>query len=295
MVKVRAMQEVNSSTEVSPPDSKFVPDAQASVQDGWMRKVMFLVLMIVFVVMFILTCLALFADFGHLGSGNKTLLTTTFVIESGVAVFALFYKLFGIKKDNPVFRSSGTDGSAAKVESKQNVDVVTDSPVGVDISLNAPVAAGIFGPFDATIQTLIASEGFADRFRPATIAFISTRDYASAFGPNVNIQINQNPWGTVNLNLAEFVEKNNSVAQAAFADSRFFRITSDRHIRTGNNMAVQWYSAQVGGKVDITQYQKFVISEELIGIMTISYNDDTVPEDIQLLQSLLKDFGVQKN
>lgn len=255
-----------------------------------MRKVVFWILIGLYLAITILTCFTLFADLGHLGENNKTPLTYTFIIETGVAFFALFYKLFDIKKDNPAFRQNADD--IGKIDSKQNVEVVTDSPIGTDIPLNEPIVADLLRPYDSAIKRLLESEGFGGGFSPNIISFASIRDYGDKFQPNVNIQIKPNVLHTVNFNLEEFVRLSNSSADS-MAPQFNFKIIGDRHVRIGNNLAIQWYDAHIGDKGVFTQYQKLVVTEGLIGVMTVSYDKDTLPEDILLLQSLLQGFGIQ--
>lgn len=82
-----------------------------------MRWILFWVVLVIFIALVVLTTVSLFTTFLPLDKEFKPVMVTTFVVEVGIAIFGLFYSLFGIKK-------SGGDGNV-----KIRLNVIKDSDI----------------------------------------------------------------------------------------------------------------------------------------------------------------------
>lgn len=67
-------------------------------QETLMRWILFAVFLIVFVAVVTGTLGALFFGFGHLTEYERDVLFTSFIVEIGAAVVALFYSIFGLRR-----------------------------------------------------------------------------------------------------------------------------------------------------------------------------------------------------
>jgi hypothetical protein len=63
------------------------------------RSVLFYVFVVLFVVIVAATLLTIFFGFGHLTPVERNVLFSAFVVEIGAAVVALFYVVFGLRRD----------------------------------------------------------------------------------------------------------------------------------------------------------------------------------------------------
>ena len=261
-------------------------------QSKKMKWILFWVFIVIYIVVTILTILALFFGLGNLGENFKTPLLATFIIETGVGIITLFYSLFGLKK-------GGTTQNAApkpnvETEIQRNVDVVEDSPLGAEIELNKPV--DLLGSYNGEINEQLSSKFFVDNYDPVMMVFRSSDGDYKEFNPNVVLQMEKNSLLELNMTLSDFMDSGYSLT------SEMQHIVGKRQVRVGTNIATQWYRArltnimgiQVDTEIMMTQFQKIVVADDLMGIMTITYGDEAKPKDIKILQNLLNDFGIKK-
>ncbi|MDO5969934.1 hypothetical protein Q4Q35_08940 [Flavivirga aquimarina] len=253
-----------------------------------MKWVLFWVFIIFYIVITSLTILALFFDFGNLASNFKTPLFATFIVETGVGIIMLFYSLFKLKKEPK-------DKPFPKIDSEivSNLEVVNDSPLGTEISLNKPV--NLLESYKSEINSLLTSNKFLKQFNPAMMVFTSKDESYNEFRPTVVLQLDKNPLIDLNMTLSDYMDSTFSLTK----DMQ--NIVGKRQVRVGTNIATQWYKINMknvmGIKIDtdyiFTQFQKIVVSDDFIGIITISYGDETKPKDVKILQDLFSEFGIQ--
>ncbi len=258
-------------------------------QRSKMKWVLFWVFIAIYIIVTLLTILALFFDLGNLATDYKTPLFTTFIIETGVGIITLFYSLFGLSRNE-------TKETTPQVNSEiiNNVSVVDDSPLDTEIQLNKPV--DLLGSYKGQINSILSSESFSEQYNPAMMMFTSTDEDYTEFRPSVVLQLLKNPLISLNTTLADYMDSSYTLTK------EMQDIIGKRKIRIGTNIAIQWFRVKfsniLGIKVDsdtvCTQFQKFVVSNELMGIVTIAYGDDTKPKDIKILQDLLNEFGIKE-
>ncbi len=254
-----------------------------------MRWVLFYVLIVLYVVVTTLTILSLFFGLGDLEVSFKKPLFITFIIEIGITITALFYSLFGLKK-------SPTQVLPKKIDTEiiRDVDVVNDSPLKTEIQLNSPVE--LLESYNHEIQSMLASEEFSKEFYPSMLLFTSLATDYKETTPTIVIQLLADPLPQLNMTLADYLDS----AHAQTADMQ--NIIGKRQVRVGTTIGTQWYRAKLtnlfGKDVDLdivyTQFQKVVVSDGRMGIVTITYGDETTPKDIKILQDVLKEFGIAK-
>jgi len=256
-------------------------------QNSKMRWILFWVFLGFYAIFTILTIFALFCNFGQLAESYKSILVTTFIIETGVGVITLFYSLFGLNK------SSKHNTPEIETDSKRNIEIVTDSPLGKEISLNQSV--DLLTSFDENLRIIVTNIKFCERFKPCMLV-LASNDEEYEFRPNIVFQVEKNPLVELNITLADYMESGYSIIK----DTQ--EIIGQRHVRSGSLIATQWYRVKMtnflGLKVDsdvtYVQFQKIVVSDDLMGIITLSYSDETKPEDINLMQKILDEFGIKK-
>lgn len=258
-------------------------------QSKFMKWILFWVFISFYVIITILTIFALFFELGNLAEDYKTSLFTTFLIETGVGIITLFYSLFGLNRGNK-------KESIHQVNSEivDNVEVVDDSPLGTNIELNKPV--DLLGSYNGEIKSILSSKSFLENYSPNMMVFASTDDEYLEFRPNVVFHLESNPLISLNITLADYMDSSYSITKEMQS------MVGKRHVRIGNSIATQWYKANLSNVMGIkinsettyTQFQKFVVSDDLMGIVTISYGDETKSKDIQILQDLLNKFGVKQ-
>lgn len=254
-----------------------------------MKWILFWVFLTIYVIVTFLTILALFFNLGNLEVGYKSSLVATFIIETGAGIITLFYSIFSLKRPDkknviPPFSS----------EIQKDVEVVDDSPLGSKIQLNKPT--DILGSYNGEIKSVLISKNFSEQYNPAMMLFLSSDTDYMNFRPTVVLQLVENPLIQLNMTLADYMD-------SAYAMTKEMQdIVGKRQVRVGNNIATQWYRAKLtnimGIKVDVdivyTQFQKIVVSDDLMGIITVSYADETKPKDIKILQDLLNLFGIKQ-
>ncbi len=258
-------------------------------QDTQMKWILFWVFIIIFVLVTLLTILALFFGLGNLSEEFHKPLFTTFIIETGIGIITLFFSLFGLRKRS----YSKVKGSSIETELINDVDIVKDSPLGTDIPLNIQV--DLLGSYNGEINSLISSTDFLKQFNPSMMVFASSDNDYTEFRPNVVIQLENNPLINLNMTLSDYMDSAYSLTQ------EMQNIVGKRQVRIGSNMATQWFRINLSNllgnevKTDITytQFQKIVITDDLMGIITISYGDETKPNDIKILQDFLNKFGIK--
>ncbi|MFH0780480.1 MAG: hypothetical protein V2B20_00780, partial [Pseudomonadota bacterium] len=81
---------------------------------------------IAFIVIFLATAATVFLGFGQPTQDERSFLFKTFIVEIGLAVFALFYALFGIKR--------GTNGAGELVETEALPESYAFSKIHTEIS-----------------------------------------------------------------------------------------------------------------------------------------------------------------
>lgn len=91
-----------------------------------MRWILFWIFSIAFVVIFLATASTVFLGVGQPTQEERNFLFKSFILEIAVAVFALFYALFGIKR--------GANGSAERVETKELPESYAFSKIHTEIS-----------------------------------------------------------------------------------------------------------------------------------------------------------------
>jgi thiol:disulfide interchange protein len=110
-----------------------------SSQSDRMRWYLLWVFVGLFIVVSVLTILSLFFGIGNLNERHEGKLVTAFVLEVGLAVAALFYSLFALKR----LATSETPAEKKEPNVQENVAVVTsnDAPLNptVKIALDKPV------------------------------------------------------------------------------------------------------------------------------------------------------------
>ncbi|MCK9208024.1 MAG: hypothetical protein M0P66_13005 [Salinivirgaceae bacterium] len=258
-------------------------------QNNLMRWILFGVFITFYVLITTFTIFALFFDLGNLSSEFKKPLFTTFIIETGIGIVTLFYSLFGLRR-------SANSSSLPKIESEivNNVNVVNDTPIGADIYLNNDI--DLLNSYNKSIKSRLTSEGFSTHFEPSMFVFASPDSDYKDFRPTIVIQIEKNQLNQLNMTLSDFMDSGYALTQEMNS------IVGKRHVRIGNTTALQWFRCNLNkvmglnldSDVEFTQYQKIVISDDLMGIITISYGDETKPEDMKILQDLLQDYGVKE-
>ncbi len=209
--------------------------------------------------------------------------------SSGIGIITLFFSLFGLRKRS----YSKVKGSSIETELINDVDIVKDSPLGTDIPLNIQV--DLLGSYNGEINSLISSTDFLKQFNPSMMVFASSDNDYTEFRPNVVIQLENNPLINLNMTLSDYMDSAYSLTQ------EMQNIVGKRQVRIGSNMATQWFRINLSNllgnevKTDITytQFQKIVITDDLMGIITISYGDETKPNDIKILQDFLNKFGIK--
>jgi len=259
-------------------------------QNEKMRWILFWIFIGFYVIITTLTILALFFGLGSLTEEYKRTLFTTFIIETGVGVVALFYALFGLKRAGDT-----TVQKPAKIESEviSDVSIVTDLPYNGVIDLNK--STNLLESYNDNLRSLLNQSSFLSHFKPSMFVFVSPDPAYTTYRPSLVIQIEKNSLTELNLTLADYMD-------SVFAETQKLQtIVGKRYIRIGTNSATQWYqgnASRIMGmetNLELTyqQFQKVVLSDELMGIITISYSDETTPEDQKILQQLLAEFGVK--
>jgi len=76
-----------------------------------MRWILFWIFLVAFIIIFLATTATVFLGFGQCTQDERSLLFKTFIIEIGIAVAALFYALFGLKRAG--------DGALERVEAEE--------------------------------------------------------------------------------------------------------------------------------------------------------------------------------
>lgn len=259
-------------------------------QNEKMRWVLFWIFIGFYVVITSLTLLALFFGLGSLTEGYKKPLFTTFIVETGIGVTTLFYALFALKK-----APARTLPQPAAVETEviHDVGLVTDLPYKGVIDLDK--SSKLLESYNENFRTLLSQNNFTSHFKPNMLLFVSPDPNYNSFRPTVVIQIEKNQLPEINMTLADYMD-------SVFTETQKLQsIIGKRFIRIGVNSATQWYQSKASKIMGIEtnlettyqQVQKIVLSDELMGIITISYSDETSPEDQNVLQQLLAEFGVK--
>ncbi len=258
-------------------------------QNDKMRWILFWIFIGFYIVITILTILALFFGLGSLAEEYKKTLFTTFIIETGVGVTVLFYALFGLKKG-----ADDTNRPIQNIESDEirDVNVVDDLPYKGKINLNESI--NLLDSYSDNFQSFLDNNDFRNHFKPSMYMFVSPDEKYELFRPNLVIQIGKNELTEFNITLADYMEN-------VFSESsKMLSIVGKRYIRLGTNSATQWYKASAvkimgvdtTSEITFQQVQKVVVSDDLMGIITISYNEDTSPKDQMILQQLIENFGI---
>lgn len=261
-------------------------------QNEKMRWILFWIFIGFYVVITILTILALFFGLGNLTEGYKNTLFTTFIIETGVGVIALFYALFGLKKAGEK-ETPEVHVQTVESDEKSNVKLVEDLPYKGVLDLNKHITLPEM--YADNFRSLLDKQNFAARFKPNMYVFVSPDTAYQYFRPNVVIQTAPNQLTQLNITLADYMD-------SVFSETQKLQsIVGKRYIRIGANTATQWYEASasriMGLETEMNttfqQIQKVVVTDSLMGIITISYSDETTPQDQSILQQLLEEFGVK--
>ena len=68
-----------------------------SNQDYWIRWILIIVFLLIFVLTSLGTLGSIFLDFGSLDNNHKKILVNIFIVEVGLAITGLFYSVFALK------------------------------------------------------------------------------------------------------------------------------------------------------------------------------------------------------
>ncbi len=259
-------------------------------QNEKMRWILFWIFIGLYVIITVLTILALFYGLGSLAEEYKKTLFTTFIVETGVGVVTLFYALFGLRKT-----SGNTVPPPARIVTEviHDVGLVTDLPYKGVIDLDK--STNLLESYNGNFRSLLGQNNFSAHFKPSMFVFISPDPNYTTYRPSVVIQIEKNQLTEMNMTLSDYME-------SVFTETQKLQsIVGKRYIRLGASSATQWYQADASRilgmdtnlKTTYQQVQKVVLSDKLMGIITISYSDETTPEDQNILQQLLAEFGVK--
>ncbi|MGE0569409.1 MAG: hypothetical protein AB7O73_15825 [Bacteroidia bacterium] len=184
--------------------------------------------------------------------------------------------------------------STIETNAKRHIDVVTDSPLNAPIKLNEQI--DLLSLINDKSRPMIYSKTFTEKFSPSMLIFVSKDNTYSKFKPTVVIQIEANPLEALNMTLADYMESSYTITK------EIQTMIGERQVRTGSTAATQWYRCkltnvfgmQVETDIEYIQFQKIVVSNDLMGIITLSYTDETKPDDIKILQELLLEFGIKQ-
>jgi hypothetical protein len=265
-----------------------------SSQSETMRWYLFWVFISLFVIISILTILALFFEVGQIGEDDKGKLVTAFLLEVGLAVGALFYSLFKLKPP----AGSTIAENLLPAEVQENVGIITseDAPFEEDITidLSQPTQLDTANPLASFKIGGILSQDFQKNFTPAMITYIARVEFGE-FRPNVILTFEPNPLFHLNMTLADYVTENTKTISGILA------LKDARQVRSSFNAALQWYSYEMpfptqenpDNVAQIQAFQKYVVAGEQLATLTITYQTEgTDPDHIHCLHQLLKEFGV---
>lgn len=249
-------------------------------------------LLVLFVVFYVLittiTILALFFNFGDLYFEYKTRLFTAFILEVAVVIVVLFYSFFEYRRSYDILRLPRVDS-----KSIHDVNVVKNSPIGADVFLNKDV--DLLNSYNKSVKLNLVSEGFSTQFDPSCFVFVSNNTGYVNFRPTVEIQVEKNLLNQLNMSLSDYMDSEYVLTKEMHS------IVGERQVRTSDTTALQWFRGtleSVSGvdyeaATEYIQYQKIVISNDLMGILTVSYGDEIKQKDKEVLQNLICDFGVK--
>ncbi len=258
-------------------------------QIEWMRWSFFGVVLVFYVIITGLTVIALFTSLVQVDPQFKKLLFGAFILETGGAFFGLYYTLFGFT----------AEGKREPLPTNliQNVDVVTESPLGIPVDLTKIVTqASLFDSYMSMLYGYAATNDFKQYFEPSMSVFLAKGGMnPHGFTPNAVLSIERNPLGLLNQTLADYARDTFSQVDQAL------QITGERQARIGTDQAVTWYhfrkplSTEDNPErtVDLLQYQKIVVAGDLMGIVTVTYGIKSDPDHIRILQQLVSQFGVK--
>ncbi len=263
-----------------------------------MRWYIFWIFIALFVIASILTILGLFFGVGDLNERHEDKLVMAFVIEVGVAVAALFYSLFGLKKPESASTPDKVPDQAKEAHLEENVNIITsnDAPLdkNIEIHLDKPVSLDLTESLGSYIAGSASVKDFHKHFAPAMLQYVARVDFGE-FRPNVVIQFDQNPLPHLNMTLADYVKSSVEMMKG------FMGLKGERQIRASFDAAVQWYSYDIpyplpddpDHTIALQAFQKFVVSDDRIGILTITYpSEGNDPEHLRCLHEFLSEFGV---
>ncbi len=188
-------------------------------------------------------------------------------------------------------------------QSVPNATIVDEPILQKPIDLRAPVQEGQLMPYLPGGESPFPEE-FFQYFEPQLIQF-NAKGYSGGFMPTMNFARQPNPLPLLNVTLSEFMEGVHSITGGIFEllGSEAFQSKGQRQVRSGKDAAVQWYTIDFVAptpekpdhKIELIQFQKYVVTGDQMGIMTITYaTTQTDPEHISCLHKLLSDFGVRK-
>jgi c-di-AMP phosphodiesterase-like protein len=257
-----------------------------------LQKVFFWTLFPLFIIICILTILALFTPVIKIDPEYKKPIVYAFVLEVAILVAALFREVFGLKKKEQ-------EGEVPKQDIKivaKETETVDDAPIGV-IKLNKEVVHDkivIQQTPDKFVRNLLSKEEFQKKFFLRMIMY----EALDRTGSNINIELRPNTLGQLDITLKQYQEH-----ELAALGSIFSIKDSKKELRVNNTgtMSLSWYTLLVpnpnkpGEFIEVMQYAKHVVVEDIIAILAISYNPGiTHPENIRILQALLEEFGTEQ-
>jgi hypothetical protein len=265
-----------------------------------MRWYIFWIFIILFVIASVLTILGLFFGIGNLSERHEDKLVLAFVIEVGVAVAALFYSLFGLKKTGEAGAAQQIPDQASEAHLEENVSLITsnDAPIdkGVTINLDKPVSLDLTDSLGSYIAGSASVKDFHKLFVPSMMQYVAKVEFGE-LRPNIVLQFDLNPLPHLNMTLADYVKSNVEVLRGILS------LKGERQIRASFDAAVQWFSYDIAlptendpeHTIAVQAFQKYVVSDDRIGILTITYpTEGSDPEHLRCLHEFLSEFGVAK-
>ena len=262
------------------------------MSDDSMRKVLFFALLPIFLLTAVLTMASVFFDVGNLSPTLKMTLVTALILEVAAVVLGLSRRLFGLA---PAAQSARPEIPTNSVE---GVERVMDSPLGRPIDLTGAVHKGDTDMMDMFIAmiTRFASLPGSRIFAPHSCAFVTRDNPEVTYNVNFTVEDLGSGNGEVKpQSLVEYVESQYAeIEQALSQDGN--RLIGKREIRSNVNDAVQWYMVEIhsdgpdGGPTStvVTQVQRYSCVGNLVGITTVTYTSKTEPDQIALLQEVLR-------
>jgi hypothetical protein len=282
------------------PNQKLGMQPTKQTQFERMRWYIFWIFITLFVMASVLTILGLFFGVGNLSERHEDKLVLAFVIEVGVAVAALFYSLFGIKKSGESNAEAQLPDQASIAHLEENVSIVTsnDAPIdkGVTINLDKPVSLDLTDSLGSYIAGSVSVKDFHQLFVPSMMQYVAKVNFGE-LRPNIVLQFDQNPLPHLNMTLADYVKSNVDALRGILT------LKGERQIRASFDAAVQWFSYDIAfptevdpdHSIAVQAFQKYVVSDDRLGILTVTYpTEGSDPEHLRCLHEFLSEFGVAK-